>query len=147
MNKPLSRTFTAIIVAVLLLCSGVVTFTLFHQASTLEKISQVQANLEAVHGRLRKQQLEYTQAIEALPLVQSELEATQPEAQAAYEHEQALRQQRKDLRAENSALAEELAALKAQTDEASAEVLQTAEAIDRLQDALNAIESLYRLYE
>lgn len=147
MNKPLSRTFTAMLVAVLLLCSAVVAFTLFHQASMMEKISQVQANLEAVQGRLRKQQLEYAQAIEALPVVQAELEVMQPEAQAVYEQEQTLRQQRKDLRAENSALADELAALQAQADAASAEVLQTAEAIDRLQDALNVIESLYGLYE
>ena len=147
MNKPLSRIFTSIIVAVLLLCSAVVTFTLFYQASMLEKISHAQANLEAVQGRLRKQQQEYAQVIEMLPIVQAELAATQPEAQAAYEQEQALRQQRKDLRAEKASLEDELSALKVQTDAASAEVLQTAEAVERLQDALNALENLYGLYE
>lgn len=147
MNKPLSRAFTAVLVAVLLLCSAVVAVTLFHQASVLEKLSQVQANLEAVQGRLRKQEAEYAQYQEELPLILAQVAELQPEADAAYELEQALRQQRKDLRAENSALADELDALQAQAGEASETAQQTAAAIERLQNALDALSGLYGLYE
>lgn len=147
MNKPLPRLFTAVMVAVLLLCSAVVAFTLFHHAAVTEQITQVQANLDAVRGRLRKQQAEYAQYQEELPLILAQLEAVQPDAQAAYDQEQALRQQRKELRAENSALADELAALLVQANEASADAQLTADAITSLQEALNALEDLAALYQ
>lgn len=147
MKQPISRAFTALVVAVLLLCSAAVAASIFHEASMQAKISHVRANLEAVQGRLRKQQLEYAQALEALPAVQTELETLQPAAQAAYEQEQTLRQQRKDLRAENSALADELSALQSQMDEASAAVAQTADAVQQLENALNALQNLHQLFQ
>ena len=142
MNKPLSRLFTAVMVAVLLLCSAVVAFTLFHQAAMTEQISHVQANLDAVQGRLRKQQAEYAQYQEELPLILAQLEAVQPDAQAAYDQEQALRQQRKELRAENASLAAALEALQAQTLESNSEAAATAEAILRLEQALTELHAL-----
>ena len=111
----------------------------------VRKIADVQTNLEAVQGRLRKQQQEYAQVIEDLPKVQAELAALQPQADDAYEQEQALRQQRKDLRAENALLADELSALLAQADDASAQALQTAQAIDHLIQALDDLTAVYGL--
>ena len=97
MFKPLPKALTALVVAVLLLCSATVAGTIFHHAAMTEKISQVQANLEAVQGRLRKQQAEYDEYLAALPQVELELAAIQPQANEAYAHEQALRQERKEL--------------------------------------------------
>lgn len=145
MKKPISRVFTAVLVAVLLLCSVTVTASVFHNASTVKQISELQANLDAVQGRLRKQQQEFAAYQALLPQVQAELAALQPQADEAYAKEQALRQQRKTLRAENAALAEELATLLAQAGDASAEALNTAQAIEHLVSALESITALYGL--
>ena len=145
MKKPSSRVFTAILVAALLLCSMTVAACTFHEAAMVREIADVQTNLEAVQGRLRKQQQEYAEYQALLPQVEAELAALTPQAEEAYAKEQALRQQRKDLRAENSALADELTALLAQADEASAEAVQTAQAIDHLISALNELAALYGL--
>lgn len=146
-NKPFSKAFIALFVAVMLLCSAVVAGTLFHQAAMTEEISQLEANLDAVRQRLKKQQVEYDQVLAELPVVQADAEALQPEADAAYAQEQALRQQRKDLRAENSTLADELAALQAQVEEANAAAAQTAQAIVHLTDALEELKALSGLYD
>jgi len=145
MTKPLPKALAAVLVAVLLLCSATVAGTILHQAAMTEKISQLEANLEAVQGRLRKQQAEYAEYQARLPQVELELAALQPQADEAYAREQALRQQRKELRAENAALADEVTALLAQADDASAEALQTAQAIDHLVQALNELTALYGL--
>jgi len=142
MFKPLPKALTALVVAVLLLCSATVAGTIFHHAAMTEKISQVQANLEAVQGRLRKQQAEYDEYLAALPQVELELAAIQPQANEAYAHEQALRQERKELRAENAALSDELTTLLNQADAASDEAAATAQAVQRLQDALDALEEI-----
>ncbi len=142
MFKPLPKALTALLVAALLLCSVTVAGTIFHQAAMTEKISQVQANLDAVKGRLRKQQAEYDEYLAALPQIELELAAIQPQADEAYAHEQALRQERKDLRAENAALSDELAALLSQADAASDEAAAAAQAVQSLQDALNALEEI-----
>ncbi|MGN0755302.1 MAG: hypothetical protein ACI4ME_12670 [Aristaeellaceae bacterium] len=139
MNQPLSRGFTAIIVAVLLLCSVVVAGFLCYQVSVTEQIGEAEVKLEAVQGRLRKQEAEFAQYRTELPLVEAQLAELQPVADAAYEQEQALRQQRKELRAEKSALEEQLAALQAQASEAGEEALQLSAAIERLQEALVAL--------
>ena len=145
MKKPLSRVFTAVLVAALLLCSMTVATCIFHEAAMVRKIADVQTNLEAVQGRLRKQQQEYAEYQALLPQVEAELAALTPQAEEAYAKEQALRQQRKDLRAENAALADDLNALLAQADEASAEAIQTAQALDHLADALAQLSALYGL--
>lgn len=146
MHKPMPKAFAALFVAVMLLCSAVVTATLFHQAAMTAQISHLEANLDAVRQRLRKQQMEFAQVQEKLPVILAEAEALQPEADAAYAQEQALRQQRKEMRAENASLAEELEALLAQSDAASAEAAQTAQAIEQLSDALDALAQLADLY-
>ena len=145
MTKPVNRVFTALLVAVLILCSATVAASIFHEAAMVRKIADVQTNLAATQGRLRKQQQEYAEYQALLPQVEAELAALQPQADAAYEQEQALRQQRKDLRAENAALADELAVLLTQADDASAEARQTAQAIDHLIQALNGLTALYGL--
>ena len=147
MKRPLPIAFAALLVAVLLLCGATVTGTLFHQAAVMEDISQLSANLEAVQGRLRKQEAEYAQVLEDLPRVLAELEAVQPEADAAYAQEQALRQQRKELRAENSALADELAALQAQAEVSSLDDAQTVQALTHLVEALEGLKALSGLYD
>ena len=147
MTKPLPKALTALLVVILLLCSVTVAGAIFHQAAVTEQISQLQANLDAVQGRLRKQQAEYAEYIAALPEVELELAALQPQADEVYAKEQALRQQRKDLRAENAALAAELAPLLAQTEEASAEASAAAQAVTALQDALNALEEIGRFFQ
>lgn len=147
MKNTLPSAFAALLVAVLLLCGATVTGTLFHQAAVLEDISQLSANLEAVQGRLRKQQMEYAHVLEELPQVLAELEAVQPEADAAYAQEQSLRQQRKDLRAENSALADELAALQEQADSSSLEDEHTIQALTHLVDALEELKALSGLFD
>ena len=145
MKNPLSRVLTILVVAALLLCSVTVAACIFHESAMVTKIADVQTNLNAVQGRLRKQQQEFAEYQALLPQVEAELAALQPQADEAYTKEQALRQQRKDLRAENSALADELTALLAQADEASAEAVQTAQAIEHLADALEDISALYGL--
>lgn len=147
MKNTLSKAFSALLVAVLLLCGATVTGSLFHQAAVEEDISQLTANLEAVQGRLRKQQAEYAQVLDDLPRVLAELDAIQPEADAAYEQEQVLRQQRKDLRAENSALADELTALQEQAEASSLDDAQTILALTHLVDALEELKALSGLYD
>ena len=142
MFKPLPKTLVALVVAALLLCSATVAGTLFHQAGMTQQISQLQANLEAVQGRLRKQQAEYAEYTAALPQVEMELAVLQPQADEAYAQEQALRQQRKDLRAENAALNDELTMLLSQADAAADEARATAQAVMALQDALDALEEI-----
>ena len=142
MFKPLPKALVALVVAALLLCSATVAGTLFHQAGMTQQISQLQANLEAVQGRLRKQQAEYAEYIAALPQVEMELAVLQPQAAEAYAQEQALRQQRKDLRAENAALNDELSVLLSQADAAADEARATAQAVTALQDALDALEEI-----
>lgn len=147
MTKPLPKALAAILVAVLLLCSVTVAGTIFHQAAMTAQISQLQANLDAVQGRLRKQQAEYAEYLAALPQVELELAAIQPQADEAYAREQALRQQRKDLRAENAALAAELEPLLALAEDASAEAAAAAQAVTALQDALNALEEIGHFFQ
>lgn len=145
MKQPLSRAFAAVLVAVLLLCSAVVAGTIFHRASMLEQISNVQANLEASRGRLRKQQMEYDQVVAELPVVLAKLADIQPQADAAHNKEQALRQQRKELRAENATLADELTSLLAQTSETSTDAALTLEALTLLQNALTELQTIRQL--
>lgn len=147
MTKPLPKALAAILVAVLLLCSVTVAGTIFHQAAMTAQISQLQANLDAVQGRLRKQQAEYAEYLAALPQVELELAAIQPQADEAYAREQALRQQRKELRAENAALATELEPLLALAEDASAEAAAAAQAVTALQDALDALEEIGRFFQ
>lgn len=126
----------ALFVAVMLLLCSVLAWQLFHQASLRGQIDQLQAELDVTRQRLAKQQMEYDEAVAALPQVQSELALVQPQADAVYQQEQALRQARKELRAENAALVEALHQLQPELDAASAAVLDCQLAAEYLEDAL-----------
>lgn len=145
MEKITPRWFTALIVAVLLLCSVTVACSLFYEASMRTQIADVQTSLTAVQGRLRKQQQEYAEYVAALPAVLEELAKVEPEASAAYDQEQLLRQQRKELRAENAALQEEIALLQSQFTGSDADLTQTLEALQHLQNALLELRRLQQL--
>lgn len=141
MNTSLPRWFKPLLVAVLLLCCVVTAASLFQQAQLKADIVQAQRDLEIMHGRLRKQEQEYAEVIEALPATQAAVAKLQPQAQAAYEEEQALRQQRKELRAENAAQAEEIATLREQIDQNS-DNSATLEAIRQLEAALSTMQMI-----
>lgn len=141
MNTSLPRWFKPLLVAVLLLCSVVTAVSLFQQAQLTADIAKAQRDLDTLQGRLRKQEQEYAEVIEALPATLTELEEIRPQAQAAYEQEQALRQQRKDLRTENAAQAEEITALTA-TVAQDGDVSDTLEAIRQLESALFALHQI-----
>lgn len=142
MRKHYSPVFSAFFIAVLLLCSITVAVSVFHQASLTRQINEAQRNLRTMQGRLLKQEMEFAEVLEAIPVAQAELAVLQPQAQAAYDQEQALRQQRKELRAENASLAAALEALQAQTLESNSEAAATAEAILRLEQALTELRAL-----
>lgn len=147
MTKPLPKALSFILVAALLLCSATVAGTIFHQAAMTEKMVQLQANLEAVQGRLRKQQAEQAEYLASLPQVELDLAAIQPQAEEAYAHEQELRQQRKALKAENAILADELAALLSQADAASKDANDVAQAVLQLQQALDALKEITTFFQ
>ena len=140
MNTSLPRWFSALLVAILLLCSVATAVSLFHQAQLTADIAKAQRDLDTLQGRLRKQEQEYAEVIESLPAAQAELEALRPQSQAAYEQEQALRQQRKDLRAENAAQAEEIARLREEI--AGSDNAGILEAIQQLEAALNTLHQI-----
>lgn len=71
--------------------------------------------LDTSRQREKKQQYEYDQVVEALPLARDELARLQPQADAAKAEEKLLREQRKALRAE-------IAELKKQLEAASGEI-------------------------
>lgn len=141
MNTSLPRWFKPLLVAVLLLCCVVTAASLFQQAQLKADIVQAQRDLEITHGRLRKQEQEYAEVIEALPATQAAVAELQPQAQAAYEEEQALRQQRKELRAKNAAQAEEIATLREQVAQDS-DNSATLEAIRQLEAALSTMQMI-----
>lgn len=141
MNTSLPRWFKPLLVAVLLLCCVVTAASLFQQAQLKADIVQAQRDLEITHGRLRKQEQEYAEVIEALPATQAAVAELQPQAQAAYEEEQALRQQRKELRAENAAQAEEIATLREQVAQDS-DNSATLEAIRQLEASLSTMQMI-----
>lgn len=141
MNTSLPRWFKPLLVAVLLLCCVVTAASLFQQAQLKADIVQAQRDLAITHGRLRKQEQEYAEVIEALPATQAAVAELQPQAQAAYEEEQALRQQRKELRAENAAQAEEIATLREQVAQYS-DNSATLEAIRQLEAALSTMQMI-----
>ena len=62
-------------------------------------IADISLSLETSRGRERKQQMEYDQVLEALPLVREELAEIQPQAEAAAEQVRLLKEERKALRA------------------------------------------------
>lgn len=147
MTRALPKALVVLVVAALLLCSVTVVGTIFYQASVTEQISQLEANLAAVQGRLRKQQAEYDEYVAALPQVEYDLAVIAPQAEEISAREQELRDQRKALRAENSALAEELNLLLSQADAAAQEAANVADAVQQLQDALDALQEIQQFIQ
>ena len=145
MTKRIPGWFTALFVAVLILCCAVVAASVFREASLRAQIADAQSSLTTAQGRLRKQQQEYAEYTAALPEVLEALAVVEPQATAAYDQEQALRQQRKELRAENADLADQIALLQAQFTGSDADLSQTLDALMHLQNALQDLRALHQL--
>lgn len=79
-------------------------------ASIRSKTTETRKMLDTSRGREAKQQSEYDNAVEQLPLVRAEVEEKVPLAAAAEENITALKQRRKELRAEKAALETSLSA-------------------------------------
>ena len=103
--------FAALFVAVMLAVCAVIAFCTVEQYNLRFEVADLTLSLDTSRQRERKQEYEYNEVVAALPLVQAELEATQPLADEAVAAVSDLKARRKALRAENAALEEQLAAL------------------------------------
>lgn len=127
-NPRLPGWFAALFVTVMLAVCAVVAFCTVEQYNLRFEVADLTLSLDTSRQRERKQEYEYNEVVAALPLVQAELNATQPLADEAVAKVDELKARRKALRAENAeledqlaALQEDIAALQAQLDEAIAE--------------------------
>ena len=102
------RRFAALFTAgMLLFCACMTAFTVMRGSLDFQW-EDLNRSLETSYGRERKQQAEYDQVSEELPLTRAELEETQPLADAAAARVTQLKAERKQLRAEKKALEEAL---------------------------------------
>ena len=106
--------FAALFVTVMLAVCAVIAFCTVEQYNLRFEVADLTLSLDTSRQRERKQEYEYNEVIAALPLVQAELEATQPLADEAVAAVNDLKARRKALRAENAELEEQLAALQAE---------------------------------
>ena len=106
--------FAALFVTVMLAVCAVIAFCTVEQYQLRFEMADLTLSLDTSRQRERKQEYEYNEVIAALPLVQAELEATQPLADEAVAAVNDLKARRKALRAENAELEEQLAALQAE---------------------------------
>lgn len=106
--------FAALFVTVMLAVCAVIAFCTVEQYQLRFEVADLTLSLDTSRQRERKQEYEYNEVIAALPLVQAELEATQPLADEAVAAVNDLKARRKVLRAENAELEEQLAALQAE---------------------------------
>ena len=106
--------FAALFVTVMLAVCAVIAFCTVEQYQLRFEVADLTLSLDTSRQRERKQEYEYNEVIAALPLVQAELEATQPLADEAVAAVNDLKARRKALRAENAELEEQLAALQAE---------------------------------
>ncbi len=105
-NRKADRRFAALFTAgMLLFCACMAAFTVLRGSLDFQR-EDLGRSLETSYGRERKQQAEYDQVSEELPLTRAELEETQPLADAAATRVTQLKSRRKDLRAEKKALEE-----------------------------------------
>lgn len=70
------------------------------------RLSEAAMDLETSQGRERKQDFEYNQVVEAIPLTQQELAEAQPQAESLQQEVTDLKARRKELRAEKKRLEE-----------------------------------------
>ncbi len=68
------------------------------------RLADIELSLETSYGRERKQQYEYDEVTEKLPLTRAELEETKPLAEEAEAAVRALKEERKALREEKATL-------------------------------------------
>lgn len=106
----------ALFVAVMFLTCAVVCWYAAEQYSLRFQIADLTLSLDTSRQREVKQQYEYDQVTEAIPLVQAELAEKEPLAEAARAREKDLRAQRKALRAANADLEARLETLLAELD-------------------------------
>lgn len=103
-NNKTDRILTGIFVCVMFLF---VIFMLWYVPNHSERVFQIQdveKSVETSHGREKKQQYEYNEAMAELPVVRSELEEIQPLADAAAQTVLDLKEERKELRQEKERL-------------------------------------------
>lgn len=106
--------FAALFVTVMLAVCAVIAFCTVEQYQLRFEVADLTLSLDTSRQRERKQEYEYNEVIAALPLVQAELEATQPLADEAVAAVNDLKARRKALRAENAELEAQLAVLQAE---------------------------------
>ena len=70
------------------------------------RLSEAAMDLETSQGRKRKQDFEYNQVVEAIPLTRQELDEAQPRADSLLQEVTDLKASRKELRAEKKRLEE-----------------------------------------
>ena len=70
------------------------------------RLSEAAMDLETSQGRERKQDFEYNQVVEAIPLTRQELDEAQPRADSLLQEVTDLKASRKELRAEKKRLEE-----------------------------------------
>lgn len=70
------------------------------------RLSEAAMDLETSQGRERKQDFEYNQVVEAIPLTRQELDEAQPRADSLQQEVTDLKASRKELRAEKKRLEE-----------------------------------------
>lgn len=132
------RWFRALFVAVMLAVCVLLAYLAVDRTRLLTTIEDLTVGIKVNRDLMVRQNLEYDQAVAALPETQAELERVAPLAEAAKEREMELRQQRKDIRAENAALQEEIAAAQEQLDGLLEQAAVLQEAAANIQDILQA---------
>ena len=108
--------FAALFTAVMLALCAVIAFCAVEQVSLRFQVDDLTLSLETSRQRELKQTYEYNEVTAALPLVQAELDATQPLADAAVAVVTEQKATRKALREEKAALEEALAAVQAEIE-------------------------------
>lgn len=100
--------FIALFTAAMLALCGIIAFCAVEQVSLRFQVDDLTLSLDTSRQREKKQQFEYDEVVAALPVVQAELDATQPLADAAVAAVTEKKATRKRLREENALLQEQL---------------------------------------
>lgn len=137
--QTLPRWFRVVFVAVMLALCCAVAVHAFEHERLVQQIDQLTEEVSITHQRLRKQQMEYDQALADLPRMEAELAVVGPQAEAIYQQEQELRTLRKALRAEAKDLEAQLAALQADAAQSSADDADVQAAIRLLEEARDSL--------
>ena len=101
-----SRRFTVFFVIIMMIsCLWLIVWVPLNAYLDL-RLSEAAMDLETSQGRERKQEFEYNQVVEAIPLTQLELDEAQPLADSLQQEVTDLKASRKELRAEKKRLEE-----------------------------------------